>query len=300
MTDAKATQPGATTLNNGIALVFAAAVAWSFGGAIARFLTVTDSWTIVFWRAGFASAFLLAVMLWREGWGGTRGLIFAMRLPAFAVALCFATASSSFVIALAHTSVANILLMQAGAPLIAALIGGVLFGEAVSLTTWAAITAVIAGVAIMVSGTLSGQISPVGDSLALLIAVLFSVAIVLTRRFAQVSMIPAVWLGTLVSSCFAATMAGHFAVSATDLGVLFVFGALSFALGLSLFVSGVRLIPATIAALISVAEPVLAPVWVWLIHNEIPAPRTLIGGGIVVAALLLHVGWQLTQRQGGR
>ena len=143
-------QASAKSDQNGVALVFGAALAWSFGGAIARFLSVSDSWTIVFWRAGFASAFLLAVMLWREGWVGTRSLIFSMRLPAFAVALCFATASTSFVIALAHTSVANILLMQAGAPLIAALIGRALFGEVVSLTTWVAIAAVITGVAIMV------------------------------------------------------------------------------------------------------------------------------------------------------
>ena len=285
-----------SSTRNGIAMVFAAAVVWSFGGTIARFLQVSDSWTIVFWRAGFATSFLFLVMLWQDGLRGTHALITSMRLPAVAVALCFATASTSFVIALAYTSVANILLMQAGAPLIAALMGRVLFGDSVGLSTWAAIAAVIAGVAIMVSGSLNGQVSPIGDTLAMLIAVLFALAIVLTRRFSQVPMVPAVWLGTLISACFAATMAGHFAVSSADLGILFVFGALSFAFGLALFVSGVRLIPATMAALISVAEPVLAPFWVWLVHSEVPALRTLVGGAVVVVALLLHILWQLAAR----
>ena len=58
----------------GALLVFGSAVAWSVGGAIARFLSVTDSWTIVFWRSVFASAFLLGFMLWRQGLAGTRRL----------------------------------------------------------------------------------------------------------------------------------------------------------------------------------------------------------------------------------
>ena len=93
-----------------------------------------------------------------------------MGLPGIAVACCFAIASTSFVVALAYTTVANILLMQAGVPLIAALIAFVLFRERVSLATWAAIAAVIVGVAIMVSDSLSGNVSPIGDGLAVLIA----------------------------------------------------------------------------------------------------------------------------------
>ena len=158
----------------GILLVAGSAIVWSFGGTISRFLEVTDSWTVVFWRSIFAAIFLLGFMLWRDGLRDTLNLFKNMGLPGLGVALCFATASSSFVIALAYTTVANILLMQAGVPLIAALITWILFHEKISGSTWAAIAAVIAGVAIMVSESFSGKVSPVGDGLALLISIMFA------------------------------------------------------------------------------------------------------------------------------
>ena len=85
----------------GALLVFGSAAVWSLGGAIARYLTVTDSWVIVFWRSVFASAFLLCFMLWRNGWAGTRALFTGMGWAGAGVAACFATASTSFVVALA-------------------------------------------------------------------------------------------------------------------------------------------------------------------------------------------------------
>ncbi|MFI4996760.1 MAG: EamA family transporter, partial [Hyphomicrobiales bacterium] len=82
------------------------------------------------------------------------------------------------------------------------------------------------------------------------------------------------------------------AVSATDMALLFTFGALNLGLGMAFFVTGVRLLPAPIAALIGTLEPVLAPIWVWLVHSEVPSQRTLIGGAIVVTALLSHLLWE--------
>jgi drug/metabolite transporter (DMT)-like permease len=212
-----------------------------------------------------------------------------MGLPGLAVALWFATASSSFVVALAYTTVANILLMQAGVPLIAALLAFLLFGEKVAPATWAAIAAVICGVAIMVSESFSGQVSPVGDGLALLIAVMFSIATVLTRRFAHVRMTPATCLGTMIAATFAATQSMNLAVSGQDMAFLFAFGALNLGLGLACFATGARLIPAAFAALLGTFETLLGPVWVWLIHAEVPSARTVAGGAVVFAALLIHI-----------
>ena len=75
------------------------------------------------------------------------------------------------------------------------------------------------------------------------------------------------------------------------------FGAGSFGLGLALFVTGARLVPAAVAALLGVAETVLGPFWVWLAFGETPAARTLLGGGIVLAALLAHLAWQRARRR---
>ena len=276
----------------GALLVFGSAAVWSFGGAIARYLSVTDSWTIVFWRSLSAAVFLAGFMLKREGGAGTRQLFVSMGLPGVWVALCFATASTAFVVALAHTTVANILLMQAGVPLLAALMAFVLFREPIGVATWAAITSVMVGVGIMVSGSLTGRVSPIGDGLAVLISVAFAGATVLTRRHANVRMMPAVLLGTVIASAVAFALGGAARVSTADAALLLVFGALNLGLGLVLFVTGVRLLPAALAALIGTAEPVLGPIWVWLVHREVPGSRTLVGGAVVVVALLLHLGWQ--------
>lgn len=273
----------------GILLVFLSALMWSFGGAIGRFVEVDNSWTVVFWRSFWAAVFLLGFMAWRDGLRGTLKLFQGMGLPGLAVAVCFATASTSFVVALAYTTVANILLMQAGVPLLAALIAWVVFRERVSGPTWIAIAAVICGVAIMVSESFNGQVSPIGDGLALLIAVMFSIATVITRRFAHVRMTPATCLGTIFAGIFAFTQAEALSVGPRDMGFLFAFGALNLGLGLAFFATGARLVPAAVAALLGTFEPILGPIWVWLIHGEVPSSRTIVGGTVVFTALLVHI-----------
>jgi drug/metabolite transporter (DMT)-like permease len=145
-------------------------------------------------------------MLWRDGPAGTIRLFRTMGLPGIGVAVCFATASISFVVALGYTSVANILLMQAGVPLIAALLGVVFLREAVDRVTWAAILAVIAGIGVMVSDSFAANVSFIGDGLALVIAVVFAAATVITRRFSGVRMTPAVCLGVIIGTVVGGTL----------------------------------------------------------------------------------------------
>ncbi len=280
----------------GFLLVFLSALMWSFGGTIARFITAGDSWTVVFWRSVWAGAFLLCCMVWRDGWRGMWNLFRDMGLPGLAVGFCFATASTAFIVALAYTTVANILLIQAGVPLLAPLFAWVLFRERVGVATWAAIAAVIAGVAIMVSETLDGAVSPIGDGLALLIAFMLSTATVVTRRFSSVRMTPATCLGTVLAAGFATLQASTFTVSAADMGFLFIFGVVNLGIGLAFFATGARLIPAAIAALLGTFEPILGPIWVWLIHSEVPSGRTIVGGTVVVMALLVHIGFEFKRQ----
>lgn len=276
----------------GMLLVFLAALCWSLGGMIARFIETPDPWTMVFWRSLFASSFILCFMLFRDGPAGTMRLFRGMGLPGLAVALCFATVSTAFVIAITYTTIANILLMQAGAPLFAALFGFLALREKISGRTWVAVAAVILGVGIMVSDSLGGDVSPIGDGLALLTVMVFSVATVITRRYAHVRMTPAMCLGTAIAGCFSLTQASAVAVSSSDLGILFAFGAVNLGLGLALFATGARLIPAAYAALLATFETLLGPLWVWLVHVEVPAERTLIGGAVVFVALLFHIAIQ--------
>lgn len=280
----------------GALLVFLSAVTWSFGGTIGRFIDTPDHWTVVFWRSAWAVAFLVLFMVGRDGLRKTLRLMRDMGLPGLAVGVCFAISATAFVVALSYTTVANILLMQAGVPLIAALISWIVFREAVSRITWAAIAAVIFGIGVMVSDSFSGKVSPVGDGLALTIAIGFAIATVITRRYAHVRMTPATCLGAVIAALFSATQASHFIVSGHDMGFLVAFGALNLGLGLALFASGARLIPAAFAALLGTFEPILAPLWVWLVHGEVPSERTVIGGLIVFLAVLAHIAFELTRQ----
>lgn len=278
-------------------LVFGAAMAWSFGGAIARGLDVVDPWTIIAWRGFFATLLLMSFMLWRDGPSGTVRLFRSMGLPGLGVAFCVAVATTSFVVALGYTTVANILLMQAGVPLIAALLGVVFLREAVDAVTWAAILMVLAGISVMVSDSFAADISFIGDGLALLIAIVFAAATVITRRYSGVRMTPAACLGIMAGASVAFLLSTDMRVGPADLGLLVLFGALTLGLGMAMFVTGARLIPSALAALISTMEPAFGPVWVWLIHGEVPAPRTLIGGILVFLALVGHILWQWHRRR---
>lgn len=277
----------------GFALILASAIVWSFGGALKHFIATEESWTIVFWRSVWAALFLLAFMLAREGRRDTLKLVANMGLPGICVAICFAIASTCFIVALAHTTVANILLMQAGVPLIAALIIWILFHEQVTLPTWIAIALVIMGVAVMVSDSFTGEVSPIGDTLSLLIAFAFACATVITRRYAHVRMVPAVCLGTVMAACVSGILVTSFMVTLHDMGILIVFGSLNLGVGLALFATGARLVPSSIAALLGTTETVLGPIWMWLIHDEIPTIRTIIGGLIILTALLSHISWRI-------
>jgi drug/metabolite transporter (DMT)-like permease len=291
---------GATTpvrsARAGALLVFLSALTWSFGGTIARFIHAPDSWTVVFWRSTFAAIFLVGFMVWRDGAGATARLMRGMGLSGVAVAFCFGVSATAFVVALFYTTVANILLMQAGVPLIAALIGWIVYREKVGALTWAAIAAVIFGIAVMVSDSFGGRVSPIGDGLALMIALCFAVATVLTRRYAHIRMTPATCLGAVMAAAFAATQASTFAATPRDMGFLVAFGALNLGLGLAFFASGARLIPAAFAALLGTFEPILAPVWVWLVHGEIPSERTVVGGLIVFVAVIVHIAFEFRRQ----
>lgn len=280
----------------GIVLVFFSAFFWSLGGTIARFLETQDSWAQVFWRSFWAAVFLFAFMFWRDGFAGTRRLFRDMGWPGLAVAGCFAFCSGAFVIALAYTTVANVVLMAAAVPLFAALINWLVLGEAIARSTWLAIAAVLVGVGVMVSGSFEGTVSPVGDGLALLIAIGFATATVITRRYSNVRMAPATCLGVIVSGLVAASQASTLVVSQHDFAWLVTFGAVNLGLGFALFTSGARLIPAAFAALLGTFEPILAPVWVWLAHGEVPSTRTLIGGAIVLAALIVYLSIEFRRR----
>jgi drug/metabolite transporter (DMT)-like permease len=270
----------------GVLLVAAAALCWSTGGLIARFITA-DPWTQICWRGGFSAACLLAFLLWRDG-RGTWSLFREQGLPGLAVATCFSAASISFIIALQHTAVATILVIQSTAPLIAGLIAFLWMREPISLNRALAMLLALAGVVIMVSQREMGA-DPIGLLLAAVIATSLAVATVVTRRFQQIRMTPACCLSGLIMALVGAFLGHPATADATNIALLFLFGAGQLAVGLICFSFGARLIPAGEAALIGLLECILGPIWVLIFLGENPGVYAAIGGALVVTAVAWNI-----------
>jgi len=277
--------PATSAARRGALLVAGAAVCWSSGGLIARLVT-TGPWTTSLWRSLFASLFLgLALWIVRR-----RGLLAQWReggRPVLGVAVCMALSSTCFIFSLANTSVANTLLLMSTGPFAAGVLGWLLLGERVAPRTWLAMGVALAGVVIMVSGSFRRG-AMLGDLLAIVMAISFAVAIVLVRRHPEVRMAPAAVLATALVALVALPLADPLATAPRDLALLAFFGIGQFGAGFLLFMAGARLIPVAESSLIGMLETVLGPLWVWLVLSERPGAASLVGGALILAALLAN------------
>jgi drug/metabolite transporter (DMT)-like permease len=260
-----------------------AAVAWSTAGLLQRELSV-DVAAQLGGRALFAALGLFAYVVVSERRGVWRAFR-AIGGGGLAIVALLAVSSAAFFIALNYAPVANVLFMQALAPIIAAALGTML-GERVSRRTWIAMAVALAGVAIMVGGP--GGAGALGQALSLLMSASFAGIIVLTRHYRHVSMAPATCLSQVVVLVLAAPFAGVGDVGALDVSLLATLGICQIGLGFVFLTIGGRLIPAGEVALITLLEIVLGPLWVWLAFSEQPGAATIVGGVVVLAAVLVQ------------
>jgi drug/metabolite transporter (DMT)-like permease len=260
-----------------------AAVVWSTAGVIQRQLSVGIA-TQVAGRALFAAIAVAGYVAVAE-----RGRVLAacrsVGTGGAGFAACLAVSSGAFIVALNHASVAQVLFIQAIAPVLAALLGRALLGERLSARTVIAMVVALIGVGVMV-GSPGG--SALGDALSIVMSLGFAVSIVIARRHRDVSMAPATGLAQLMLLIAAApiALAGGVELGTSDVLWLALFGAGQIGLGLILLTIGARLIPAAQIALITLLEVVLGPLWVWLAVGERPGVATLIGGAVVVVAVV--------------
>jgi drug/metabolite transporter (DMT)-like permease len=261
-----------------------AAVAWSTAGVLQRQLTL-DTSTQVFGRAAFAGAALLGYVAIVERGQVLRGFK-SVGGAGIAVALCVAIASGCFIGALNHASVARVLFILAVAPVLAALLAWATLGEPISRRTALAMVLALSGVAVMLGAP--GEASLTGDGLAFVAALAFSVMIVITRWRHEVSMAPATCLSQAILVAAFLPFASPGEISGDDLAWLAALGIGQIGLGFALLTVGARLIPAAQVGLITLLEVVLGPVWVWLALDERPGTLTLVGGAIVIAAIVLQ------------
>jgi drug/metabolite transporter (DMT)-like permease len=269
----------------GTLLVACASICWSSGGLIVRLVSTTP-WTTALWR-GLSASLFLTVLLWIAR---RRSIVAQWReggRPVVVVATCMALASTCFILSLAHTSVADTLLLISLGPYVAGLLGWLLLGERVPARTWLFMSVALAGAVVMVSDSYArGALA--GDLLAIVMATSFAVATVLIRRHPEIQMAPAAALATALTAVVALPFAEPLTTAPRDLALLVFFGIGQFSGGFLMFMIGARLIPAAETALLGMLETVLGPIWVWLVLNERPGSGTMLGGALILGALLAN------------
>ncbi len=261
-----------------------AAVAWSSAGVLQRELSVGTT-TQLAGRALFAGIALVGFVALSNR-GGTIVAFRSMGIAGLAVAISTAIASGSFIVALNHATVANVLFLQAVAPVAAALLAWIALGESITGRALVAMGIALLGVGLMVGGPGSGGVFGVAASLVMTLA--FAVSLVITRHQREVSMAPAICLSQVLLVVAIGPLAQPSTVTARDLAFLVLLGVGQVGLGLAFLTVGARLIPASEVALITLLEIVLGPLWVWIVLAERPALIVIIGGVVVMFAVVLQ------------
>ena len=279
----------------GIALVVAAAVAWSTAPFFTRLLPF-DSWTILFWRGLFGAAMISAILVLLQGRASLRDFA-RMDRSGWLVASLSALGMVCFIPSLQLTSVSNVAIIIATGPFVTAALAWIWLREVPRLRTTLASIVALCGIAIIVGGARLGS-----DFLGIALAVIMTIAIaamtVIVRHHRNTSMVAAAALsnilGSVVSIPFAQGIAG---ITAHDLFIFAMFGFFQVALGLSLYMLGSRLLPSSQAALIATLETPLMPFWVWLAFQEAPSSRALIGGALVMGAVIADIVGDISEQK---
>ena len=271
----------------GIALMVGATLCWATAGILVRNMEVTDGWKITFWRSFFMTGFLLVVLSFQHGWRLPQR-VRAMGWPGVMSGLLFAWMMISFILALSLTTVANTLVVGSISPFVAALCGRLFLGEKVAPRTWFAMIAAIGGIVMMFFDALSGG-GWAGNLIALCIPIGFGVNVVILRKHrAAVDMMPSVLLAGIFSMLIALPFALPLSVSTGDLALLSIMGVVQLGAGLLLMMVAVRYLASAEIGLLSILEIVFGTLSVWVLIGERPSQAALIGGGMVVAALVVN------------
>lgn len=268
-------------------LVFMAGVLWSTIGLGIRLIEEAQVWQIMLYRSISLSLYLFAVILIRSR-KNPFGLARRMGVPGAIGALGLVAAYSGAIYAIQKTSVANAMLLFASAPFAAALLGRFVLGERVRRATIYAIGVALVGIGVMVWDGF-GAGSAWGNMAALGSAVGFAVFTVALRAGKANDMLPAVFLSGIFAIVITGTMCVisglSLVLSPWDGGVALTMGVVQVGTGLVLYTLGSKTVPAVELTLLSMAEVLLGPVWVWLFLGESATLNTLVGGAILLAAI---------------
>ena len=273
------------TRATGLVLMVAAPVLWSSAGVVTRHIQSAAPFEQVFWRSLFAFVFVFSVLVFQKKhpWKAAR----AAGVPGLLSGLMWAVMFTAFLFALSMTTTANALVVMAVSPLLTAVFAWLFLKDPLPTRTWIAAGAALLGIAWMFSAQLSAHYA--GMAVAFIIPVAAAINVVVLRAsHTHLDLVPAVMLGGALSCLIALPFALPFSSSARDLVLLVFLGFFQLGLPCMLLVLSSRVLTAPEIALLGLLEVVLGPLWAWLGVGEEPGAATLVGGTIVVAALVMN------------
>lgn len=243
-----------------------------------------DMWTILMCRSLLGAVGLLVISVVMEKPIGLKGFR-RIGIPGLALSVSYVGCTMCFVYAVTHTTVANALVIMSISPVLGALMSRVVLGEPVGVRTWLGATVILLGLIIIFRNSLNRD-SINGDMAALGAAFLLATKFVIVRGSKEISMVPAVVIGCLLTGLIAAPMA--LPLSLTPQGFLFalLLGLVLVPLGTTMTTLGPRYLLVPESGLIMLLEVLLAPLWAWLVIREIPSDQTLVGGIVILLALI--------------
>jgi len=278
-------RPSATDHARGTRLAAIGVLVLSFDALLVRLAHVGGA-DVIFWRGLFiALSLTLALRVLRGHWpwpairgGGRLALLLVVLMGVMQVL---------FVLAILNTRVANVVVILAVAPLFAALFSGLFLGEWIARRTWVAIVLSLLGIGIVFGGAI-GMGSWLGDSLALMGAMVVGINFTLLRRMPGVNRLALIAGGGLVACLLSLPMGAPTPIPAVGLLVLAVMGLVQMPLALVMMTEATRYLPSAEVTLFFTLEAVFGSFWVWAVLGEQPPPATLVGGTLVVTTLVMH------------
>ena len=267
-------------------LVFLGACCLSFGGLIVKSFEGSTLWQILFWRSLFFSLTVLAFLIisYREK---TFKAFKDSGLPGFIGGIILSFGFCGYVFAMYNTTVANTNFIISLQILFLAILGYFFLKEKISVITLSSIVLAITGVFLMVGNSLTpGELS--GNLAAFTMPITFAILIMIVRKFPTVDMVPAQFIAGISSCLIGFLLSNKLMISSHDIFLGFLAGFFQVGFGFIFITIGARTTPSAMVGIIMLSESVLGPIWAFLFVNEVPSMFGLIGGGIIIFAVLLQ------------
>lgn len=272
---------------------------WSTAGVVTRHLEAARSFEVTFWRGFFTLLSLLVILPLWQGWGVWRRIPWDSRYF-WLSGLCWSVMFTAFMVALTLTAVANVLITMALGPLITALLTRVFLRHPLPWRTWGAIVLAGIGIGWMYGSQLSlgAPNFVLGSLVALCVPMAGGVQWTLVQKShsegLNLDLVPSVLLGASICCAVTLPLAWPLQASLHDVGLLSALGLFQLAIPCALSVICARVLKAPEVSLLALLEIVFGIALAWLGANEAPQLSVLLGGTLVLVALVLNewLGWR--------